>query len=108
MRGRTLVGGTATRGFGLLGLYGHRSGKNQTEETDVRDESSWQSEVPVNDGAESETLPSSLTDAFVQRQCPCRPYPWKIRGYRSFRQSERETATYRLSMWLLTAGQWCW
>ena len=51
---------------------------------------------------------SSFTDDFVQRQRPYRPRLWRIRGYRSFRRSERETATYRLLMWLRTAGQRCW
>jgi len=33
-------------GFGLPSLYGQRSGNNQTEETDVSDESSWHCESP--------------------------------------------------------------
>jgi hypothetical protein len=35
-------------GFALPGLYGHRCGKNQSEETDVTDESSQHGEAPVN------------------------------------------------------------
>src|ERR1700736_2640250 len=50
---------------------------------------------------------SPLTADLVQRLRPYLPCPWRIRGYRSFHRSERETATYRLSMWLPTAGQWC-
>jgi len=53
-------------------------------------------------------LPLSLTGVFAQHPRPCRPYPSKIRDYRSFRQSERETAAYHLLMWLRTAVQWCW
>src|ERR1700720_1089279 len=59
-------------------------------------------------GSRDRRVSFSLSDFFVQRRLPYRPYPWKILGYRSFRRSERETATYRLSVWLRTAGQWCW
>src|SRR5579872_1374534 len=38
----------------------------------------------------------ALTDDFGGRRRPGHPYPWKTLGYRSFRRSERETATYHL------------
>src|SRR5437879_6216795 len=41
---QSLRDGDIRIGFGLLGL--HSSGNNQTEETDVSDESLWHSEVP--------------------------------------------------------------
>jgi len=59
------------------------------------------------DLAREQDRPISLTDDFVRRPRPCHPYPWKRRAYRSFRRSERETATFRLSMWLPTTAQWC-
>src|ERR1700716_3484003 len=59
------------------------------------------------DGRKLDRPTSSLTADLGPRLRPYLPCPWRIRVCRSFHRSERETAAYRFSTWLPTAGQWC-